>query len=593
MNRKQKIIVSVVGITIVLLTLLGLTYAYFLTRIQGNTNAKSISVTTADLKLVYGDGNGLIEATNIMPGTTLTSKTFTVENAGNSDIDGYYIGFVNMINTLTNNADLVYTLTCESSISGNTCNGIDSKEVPNTNSYIIENSIKEKEIQTYKLTVEYKETGVDQSDDMGKELSFKVDIFSNKNTIELTGNVINSSKNDYVVINSKEQTSEIVDGKYKFIGIEPDNHKISIKNRATTKNLSDNLTITKGNEQSFTNDSITIDNTSKKAEMDITISDNSITKIVRNVNNGVQKREYLVYVATLEATSDYGFQKCFSDGNYKCKGPYNIVVYDNMTINDWVSSSYADELKSEGAILTGDQLKGKTLDDGYCGAEMNNAISSYYYHIDTGRFGFIKFINAAEIVGSNSYSPGGLSISYPDNKTKINEVFTDDTKVLVLTNTSSCWACLPPDTLIEVEEEDEKGKKKRRKKKIRDIKSGDKVVCINPYTHELDVDTVVECDSNQIKKHNCYDNWIFNDGTVITTVHRHRFYNIEKQKFVYMDEWNIGECGYNINGEKIKLIEHQHIDEEIEHCTLFTEKYNNYFANGMLSGNRNSSEINL
>lgn len=60
-----------------------------------------------------------------------------------------------------------------------------------------------------------------------------------------------------------------------------------------------------------------------------------------------------------------------------------------------------------------------------------------------------------------------------------------------------------------------------------------------------------------------------------------------------MDEWNIGECGYNINGEKIKLIEHQYIDEEIEHCTLFTEKYNNYFANGMLSGNRNSSEINL
>ena len=34
MNKKQKIIVSVAGITIVLLTLLGLTYAYFLTRIH-------------------------------------------------------------------------------------------------------------------------------------------------------------------------------------------------------------------------------------------------------------------------------------------------------------------------------------------------------------------------------------------------------------------------------------------------------------------------------------------------------------------------------------------------------------------------------
>ena len=53
MNRKQKNIVSVVGIAIVLLALLGLTYAYYLTRIQGNTNTKSISVTTADLKLEY------------------------------------------------------------------------------------------------------------------------------------------------------------------------------------------------------------------------------------------------------------------------------------------------------------------------------------------------------------------------------------------------------------------------------------------------------------------------------------------------------------------------------------------------------------
>ena len=44
MNKKQKIIVSIVGIAIVSLSLLGLTYAYFLTRIQGNTNTKSISL---------------------------------------------------------------------------------------------------------------------------------------------------------------------------------------------------------------------------------------------------------------------------------------------------------------------------------------------------------------------------------------------------------------------------------------------------------------------------------------------------------------------------------------------------------------------
>ena len=53
MSRKNKIIISIVGISIISLALIGLTYGYYLTRIQGNTNNKSISVTTADLKLEY------------------------------------------------------------------------------------------------------------------------------------------------------------------------------------------------------------------------------------------------------------------------------------------------------------------------------------------------------------------------------------------------------------------------------------------------------------------------------------------------------------------------------------------------------------
>ena len=57
MKKNSKIIVSIVGITIVLLALLGLTYAYYLTRIEGNTNTNSISVTTADLKLVYSENS--------------------------------------------------------------------------------------------------------------------------------------------------------------------------------------------------------------------------------------------------------------------------------------------------------------------------------------------------------------------------------------------------------------------------------------------------------------------------------------------------------------------------------------------------------
>ena len=148
--------------------------------------------------------------------------------------------------------------------------------------------------------------------------------------------------------------------------------------------------------------------------------------------------------------------------------------------------------------------------------------------------------------------------------------------------------CLSPETEIEVYDEEDK---KRKKKKLKDLKVGDKVICVNPYTGELEIDEVTYIDYLENKHHNKYDKWYFSDGTIIETVHRHRFYNIEKHDYTYMDEWIVGDHGYNINGETIELVKHEEINEDITHCTLFTKKYNNYFANGMLSGNRHSIKI--
>ena len=89
MSRKNKIIVSIVGISIISLALIGLTYGYYLTRIQGNTNNKSISISTANLELTYSDNSDVITGANIVPGTTLGTKTFTVTNTGNNNVDSY------------------------------------------------------------------------------------------------------------------------------------------------------------------------------------------------------------------------------------------------------------------------------------------------------------------------------------------------------------------------------------------------------------------------------------------------------------------------------------------------------------------------
>ncbi len=178
MNRNQRIVVSIVGIIIVTLALIGITYAYFLTKIIGNSTSTSISGTLANLELTYGDGNGIIAPKDpIMPGTTLTSKIFTVQNTGTARVDNYIVVLENVTNTLSRNGDLVYTLTCTSD-HNYSCNGIEEETFPASDMIIVSDSIEPTVIHTYTLTVTYKNLeDTNQSDDMGATFSAKVNIY--------------------------------------------------------------------------------------------------------------------------------------------------------------------------------------------------------------------------------------------------------------------------------------------------------------------------------------------------------------------------------------------------------------------------------
>ena len=113
MSRKQKIIISITGIVLVSLILIGLTYAYFLTQITGNTNTKSISVSTANLVLEYGENTNVVQGIeNAEPGYSV-EKIFTATNKGNSTVT-YAAALESIVNELSRQQDLVYTLTCTS-----------------------------------------------------------------------------------------------------------------------------------------------------------------------------------------------------------------------------------------------------------------------------------------------------------------------------------------------------------------------------------------------------------------------------------------------------------------------------------------------
>ena len=187
MSRNQRIIISITGIVLVMSILIGLTYAYFLTRINGNTNDKSISVTTANLELKYDDiEQVLISEENVEPGKTWTKK-FSATNTGSKKVESYGVALENVINTLKRTEDLVYTLNCTSSL-GTDCNKVEAEqEFPVVGKILITNSIESKEVQSYELTITYKEQNVDQSVDMNKRFSAKVNLV-NPNTFDSYAN---------------------------------------------------------------------------------------------------------------------------------------------------------------------------------------------------------------------------------------------------------------------------------------------------------------------------------------------------------------------------------------------------------------------
>jgi hypothetical protein len=149
------------------------------------------------------------------------------------------------------------------------------------------------------------------------------------------------------------------------------------------------------------------------------------------------------------------------------------------------------------------------------------------------------------------------------------------------------YECLSGETEIDIYDEE---KKKRRKKKLKDLKVGDKVISFNTETKKWEIDEVLNDDMHEVKFELSYDIWTFSDGTQITTVKKHEFYNVSQEKLMYIDEWNMGDKIYKEDGTTPSLIKHEQIQEPIRHYTLMNHNHN-YIANGCLSGTREMRKI--
>lgn len=130
-------------------------------------------------------------------------------------------------------------------------------------------------------------------------------------------------------------------------------------------------------------------------------------------------------------------------------------------------------------------------------------------------------------------------------------------------------------------------------KEISQVKVGDMVMSINPETGELSEDEVIYSDGDQKNYADEYDLWEFENDIEVRTAHHHRFYNVERQAFVYLDEFEIGQHTIDKDGNQVALLKHTNMERVSHHFTIATKNWNIYFANGLVCGNRRSFEIHL
>ena len=142
-----------------------------------------------------------------------------------------------------------------------------------------------------------------------------------------------------------------------------------------------------------------------------------------------------------------------------------------------------------------------------------------------------------------------------------------------------CGACLAKGTLITMAND--------TYKPIEEIEVGDYVKGYDGKSLK-----VVKSQKGQKAFGEDRDIWKFENGYEVITTFRHRFYNIEHQRMMYLNEWKIGEHAYSEKGEKVALLEHIHEDTPCIHFSLWCEEQN-YFAGCLLAGNRFTKEIRI
>ena len=206
MKYKNVRFFAFLGIFVVLAVMLLATYAYFTVEVEGSGKDVQLNSHIDNFALEFTD-TSTISIVNAYTGDSVT-KEFTVRNI--SAYDSYYdLIFTELINNFEDKSDLVFTV---SSSDG----GINRSEkvVPSTNdeAYIGMNiPIASGQTHSYVVTVTFKRTDDDQSDNMNKTFSSKIFVKSSDGLYKYTLLYKNNSIGKKILADNTLLSAEALD----------------------------------------------------------------------------------------------------------------------------------------------------------------------------------------------------------------------------------------------------------------------------------------------------------------------------------------------------------------------------------------------
>ena len=174
-NKGQTIFLSVIGIATLLVAIVGATFAWFSTTIDGDDGA-SANITTASISALTLNGTQ-IEGENVLPGWESADKNFTVAGTVTGDVSVPYSCKINKSGDITDLEFRVSADGADDSTGGSwTAIGTDTEVVTG-------NITASNDSDTYQIAVRFKETGEDQNTQQGKSATATV-------TCEITGKTV-------------------------------------------------------------------------------------------------------------------------------------------------------------------------------------------------------------------------------------------------------------------------------------------------------------------------------------------------------------------------------------------------------------------